>query len=928
MPSRSGPVRPLTFVVALLALLATLLGGTAAGARAPAPPAAAPDGELAQNTNTGRLLFLPVVHRGIPETTIPPSTISADLSIRPVPLEKVQRGRNLSVEYRFRNDGASNLTARFNLFYPERLINFEWLDASSDAYIFHNGQRVEVEVRNVAPGATRTGRINFLVLSAASVGSRIGLYAEYTCRTGSLCQSNYAEVEVIANEDESSGGTFTMSASPDRGPPGTAHTFRGSRFRPGETYVTWLNTPTGVQALDITGRADNGGNIRFTFGSGGLSAGYYSMVARGQSSRVENVGPFIVQVNGQPQAASLATASLSGGADLGVTAAPRPAAAPAQATGSGGIVGHVRDASGAGLVGVTVEARDVEGDLVGVARSRANGVYIVPTGLATGQYTVTARPAINPDFALFASATVAPVAVTSPEMTSDVDLTLPAGGGLAGKVTAGDAGVGGVRVSAIAGGVTLGADVTSATGTYSITNLPVGSYTLAFDPRASLRAGLYSSGELGGQSVAAGQISAVADFALAPSDSTGIIAGTVSDATTSAGISDVIVVITPAVAAQGETRVSVSHTEADGSYTSDPLPEGSYRVQFVTLFSEVVTTTRYSGEFYNDAATFAESDPVSVSLGQTTTADASLALGGSISGTVTGRDVGALEDVFVLALDSSGVPRGLTLTDADGAYTLRGLRVGSYTVKFIASHSVNTEAQAFYDTSYDTTPATPDPTPVAVDVGAAVTGIDITLELGVQIVGTVSAGDTGEPLNGVIVVFIAEPLGGQATLAGATLTDTAGSYSSPALGPGRYKIFYTTVSSPDATSRTYQDEYLNDAATLETATPVLVGTSTITRNAELAPGGTVSGRVSAASTEEGLGGVFVVARSGATVVGGTITDEEGRYSLEGLPAGQVTLTFETAFAPEVSVRAYPGTTATVTVTIGGTTTQDVVLTVP
>lgn len=908
-------VRTLSLLTALLALLATLVGAGLGGAGTQAA-----GGQLA--AASGRVVRLPFV--GNAPQVIPPATVNANLTIRPVPLTEVQRGRSLSVEYRYRNDGSAALTARFSLFYPQRLINFDWLDASGDRYISHNSTRVVVEVRGVAPGETRVGRVNFIVSRNASVGSRIGLSADYECRTGQNCQSNFAEVEVIRNSDEGSGGgTFTMSVSPDRGPPGTAHTFSGSRFRPNETYITWLNTPTGVLPLNITGRADGNGNIRFTYGTGQLTtAGFYSMVARGQQSGVENVGPFIVQINGQPGALTAAQAEALARASVAqpLTAATL-AAAPAQSTGDGGITGRVVDGGGAPVAGVPIEVISAAGDLVAVAVSSTSGAFLVAEGLATGQYTVTAKPGLNPALTLLGDVS-ATASVTAPELTRDVTLTVPAAGGLTGTVTAGGAPIAGVRVSALDGnGDAAGADLTDATGSYTITNLPAASYTLSFDPQATARAGLYSPGQLAGQAVTAGQVGAVAPFALTPSATTGVIAGTVSDATTAAGIGDVLVVITRDDQAAGDTFVSIAETAADGTYSSDALPAGAYNVQFVTLFSEVVTTTRYVGEYYNDAATFAEADPVTVSAGATATADAGLAVGSSVGGTVTGDGAGALADVIVLAIDGAGVPRAFDLTDEAGGYSLAGLSAGSYTLEFIASLSPTSATRAFYDGSLA----------VAVPAGEAVGGANITLSRGAQIVGTVSAADTGEPLSQVLVVFFEALPGDQYSLAGVGETDANGDYSSPALAPGSYRVYYSTIFSPNTTSHTYQDEFFSNQATLATANAIPVGRSLgpVTRNVDLAPGGKVVGRVTASDSGSGLSGVFVLARTGGAagpIVGGTITDESGDYTLEGLPAETISLSFETGFAPDPEVRGYADGAATVSVTAGAETAGDIELT--
>lgn len=883
------------------------------------PAAAQPDG--ATGAGAGRRLFLPMARNPAPSPPPLPQTI-ADLTIRPVPLREVQRGNSLSVEYRFRNDDTRTATASFSLFYPSRLLSFTRVDANGDRYVLHDATRVVVEVRNVAPGETRTGRVNFVVFSTAGVGSQIGLFAEFTCRAGQTCRSNFAEVEVIRNSDEStSGGVFTMSVSPDRGPPGTAHTFAGSRFRPGEPFVTWLNTPTGVQPLPITGRADSQGRIRFTFGSGQLTqAGFYSMVAHGQESNVQNVGPFIVQINGQPAALDAAPA-LAGGAALAPDAAP--AAMPAQATGEGGVAGRVVDSAGAGVAGVSVEVRDAAGALAGVAVSRADGVYFLPTGLASGQYTVAAVPSASSALALFAPASAGPVAVVAPEITRGVNLTLPPAGGLAGLVRGRDGALAGVRVNAVsAGGALLGADLTGDDGRYSIANLPAGSYSLEFDPQGAAQAGLYAAGRLAGQTVTAGQIAALPDVGLAPSTSTGVIAGKVGDAATGAGIGDVLVVVT----AESGAFVSIARTAGDGTYTSEPLPPGRYRVQFVTLFSELPATARYVGEFFDDAPSFAASALLPVAAGEQVVANAGLAAGASIAGTVTGTGGGALGGVSVVAFDEAGVPRALATTAANGAYTLGGLRPGSYTVRAFTSLSPDGTAPEFADGGYDTTPATPELTPVAVAAGSAVTGIDFGLAGGTAITGTVSAGDTGEGLAEVLVVFI-RTSGGSPTVAGLARTTAGGRYTSPALTPGTYTIWFTTIFSADAKARTYQDEFFSNRASLETADPVVIaaGATTLTRNVELTPGSSVVGRVSGADSGAGLAGVFVVARIGTTVVSGAVTDDEGRYTLAGLPPGDVAVTFDPGLAIDPRVRVYAPASVAVAVPSGVETTRDVEL---
>ncbi len=70
-----------------------------------------------------------------------------------------------------------------------------------------------------------------------------------------------------------------------------------------------------------------------------------------------------------------------------------------------------------------------------------------------------------------------------------------------------------------------------------------------------------------------------------------------------------------------------------------------------------------------------------------TTANAVLARGGSISGTVTSSITGApLEDVDVSILDVDGYEFEWTDTDVNGQYLARGLPTGVYHVHFSISY--------------------------------------------------------------------------------------------------------------------------------------------------------------------------------------------------------------------------------------------------
>ncbi len=278
-------------IALLVALLAALLAALPVVAQE-APPAGPVGDEALPQQGGGQVVYLPVIRRG-------PANVQ--LALRPVPLQQVQRGTILSVEFRLTNvDQAVAPSTLLSLAYSSRLTIFtETALAPGDTQVSFDDTRVTVRVNNVPPGQTRTGRINFFVRRDAPVGDRIPLYATFQCPAG-LCRTALVQVEIIRNEEEGVGGIFNLTVSPDRGPPGTAHVFTADFFSPGEEIVTWLNTETDVVPLDITTTADGAGRIRIVFGSGGLSPGFYSLVAHGERSDITGVGAFIVTGPGVP----------------------------------------------------------------------------------------------------------------------------------------------------------------------------------------------------------------------------------------------------------------------------------------------------------------------------------------------------------------------------------------------------------------------------------------------------------------------------------------------------------------------------------------------------------------------------------------------------------------------------------------------------
>ncbi len=252
-----------------------------------------------------------------------------------------------------------------------------------------------------------------------------------------------------------------------------------------------------------------------------------------------------------------------------------------------------------------------------------DGTYSV-AGLAAGTYTVcffvTALvPQCYNDQPV--TGTPTPVTVSGDAATTGIDAALAATGGIAGNVTdaATAAPVSGVTVEitdtdgSSASYVTTGAD-----GTYSVSGLAAGSYSVCFYPLASSASGYqpqcYNAEPADGSvtpdpvMVTAGATASGVNAALAAG---GSISGTVTDAATSAPLADVEVDVYPT----GSSGIGgTTTTGADGTYSIGALVTGQYSVCFYP--PDPYLAQCYSAEPADGSVS---PDPVTVTGGTATT---------------------------------------------------------------------------------------------------------------------------------------------------------------------------------------------------------------------------------------------------------------------------------------------------------------------
>jgi uncharacterized repeat protein (TIGR01451 family) len=209
----------------------------------------------------------------------------------------------------------------------------------------------------------------------------------------------------------------------------------------------------------------------------------------------------------------------------------------------------------------------------------------------------------------------------------------------------------------------------------------------------------------------------------------------------------------------------------------------------------------YVSEWFDNKIAFSEADLVTVTAPNDTPGiDAALVLGGSISGTVTDQATGEpLERICVRSVNHLNETDGHVTTDADGAYTLRGLAAGTHRVRFADECGGSGDYLMEW---YDDRPTLSDADPVTVVGAADTSGIDAGLTRGGSISGTVTDEVTDEPLAGICVT-VSDNVGFSAFAE----TDASGDYTVRGLPTGRLGVAFFDFCSG---TQDYVTEFFDD----------------------------------------------------------------------------------------------------------------------
>ena len=267
-------------------------------------------------------------------------------------------------------------------------------------------------------------------------------------------------------------------------------------------------------------------------------------------------------------------------------------------------------------------------------------------------------------------------------------------------------------------------------------------------------------------------------------------------------------------------------TSKNGHYLIRGLAAGRYRVSFSQCFG----SSRYAEQWFRGKASAQAANAVTVRAGKSTSGiDGRLTLGGSISGRVLNGSGKGLRNICIVAAAGSAGPVTDAVTDRAGNYKIPALGSGQYTVEFSPCGNQNLITVAAH---------------VRVTAPHATAGVNVTMQPGGSITGTVTAGSAA--VSGTCVTVYsassAEPVA-------FGTTEVGGNYVAAGLPAGSYTVYFNDpqclTPAPGLAPQWYDGQ-----ATQATAqsVSVTVGNTTPSIDAALQGDGEITGTVSAAGS--------------------------------------------------------------------------------
>ncbi|MEO7263053.1 MAG: carboxypeptidase regulatory-like domain-containing protein, partial [Jatrophihabitantaceae bacterium] len=573
-----------------------------------------------------------------------------------------------------------------------------------------------------------------------------------------------------------------------------------------------------------------------------------------------------------------------------------------------GLRGKLTDQQGRAISHAQVEVREAStGNYVAVTATSSTGQFSVtgltpgvhllcffPYGETTGHSATGYLPGCYRQQPYGYSDTGTPVTVLAGKMTSGLVDYLPVAGALSGRVTdSAGRGISDVSVSVSAEDPNeLGhGAITGADGSYTVTGLAAGSYSVCFYSQGASGASAtgyldecyddqppYSSGTP--VAVSLGQTSAGVNATLATA---GAVTGQVTDPG-GVPVQDI------SVRVYGDSDGYYGYSDSSGGYTITGLPTGSYTLCFDGSY--VVSPAAPYG--YTDSCAGDYGRTVYVAAGQVTTANGTVEKAGAVGGAVTGDD-GPVAGVWVSVIDSSGNQLHSTNTDDNGGYLISGVAPGEVTVCFDPTYTAGGYQRTCYGAQPDGSGS-----PITVTAGQLSTA-DVQLQPGASIIGTITDA-SGAPVSGVLVTAY-----GMSSYYGYYAeTDESGSYTLGGVSADDYQICFDPSYAQGPAAGGYAAQCYDNKPSIETADPVTVGAAgSVTVDAVLSSGAAITGQVTG-SDGAVLGGVYVYAYAQESGQYVTVASdyEDGSYRLPGLSEGDYLICFGAGNVHQPAVTGY------------------------
>ena len=279
----------------------------------------------------------------------------------------------------------------------------------------------------------------------------------------------------------------------------------------------------------------------------------------------------------------------------------------------------------------------------------------------------------------------------------------------------------------------------------------------------------------------------------------------------------------------GYVRLNDVETDSTGAF-SVGAPPGTYKLAF--------DADGFAGEFYDNQPTLAAASEIVVAMADVTNRNAALEPAARLKGTITADAGGApLPDAYVSAEKRIVQENGSTYwnlvsetgTSASGTYSM-ALSPGTYRLRFGSAGGYRTE---FYDNVTDPALAT------VVALGSSDITADASLAKNPTVSGRVTRpGGAGLPEIGVSLLaeeFDGVGMSWEEVESTETAADGTYAVAAPA---GSYKLRFRDYEGG------FKTEYYNNVATVDDAAVLTVPAGGLSgRDAELAPNGSISGRV-------------------------------------------------------------------------------------